>query len=274
MPVGLIRFHCGFGSLFCKQLVWVLCHVSSWCSSLDFLRTPGAKQHNGLIARNDQFSGHRLSVTVMTSSWSDGRRGPLGICFPKGMLKATKVEEWNEKHRGRAYLFSSEKRTHFMSGETWVLLQQKLFGDAFAMQRKVHKLSQSVEGLILADAWTGYHSFILHGVEWSQGFVVEDQPGPPTFRTTRRLVKQLSTGRPTASHLQSKDGSVRLFRRSLRSGFVGQKAVPWDVNSTQRASGASCAANGNSGRPNIGSVGVYATCSAMVAFIFCSSKPL
>jgi len=133
--------------------------VSSWCSSLDFLRTPGAKQHNGLIARNDHFSGHRLSVTVMTSSWSDGRRGPLGICFPKGMLKATKVEEWNEKHRGRAYLFSSEKRTHFMSGETWVLLQQKLFGDAFAMQRKVHKLSQSVEGLILADAWTGYHSF-------------------------------------------------------------------------------------------------------------------
>ena len=72
MPVGLIRFHCGFGSLFCKQLVWVLCHVSSWCSSLDFLRTQ--EPNNTMVSLLEMITS---ADTASLSLWWLPR-GPMG----------------------------------------------------------------------------------------------------------------------------------------------------------------------------------------------------
>ena len=118
----------------------------------------GEKQHGGLIARFDNVSGCRLSLTAVTSSWSDGSAGPLGLCFPTGMIPDLQVREFNQRHRGECLLFCSERKTHVMNGETWLVLLQQLYLDAFSLQRKKHGLDKSHAGLLLVDAWTGYHS--------------------------------------------------------------------------------------------------------------------
>lgn len=119
----------------------------------------GEKQHGGLIARVDNINGSRLALTAVTSSWSDGSPGPLGLCYPGNMFNASFVAEFNQKHRGECLLFASERKTHFLNGETWLILLQQLYVDAFAVQRAKHGLDISHEGLLLVDGWTGYHSF-------------------------------------------------------------------------------------------------------------------
>lgn len=74
------------------------------------------------------------------------------------MLPKPVVQAFNAKHRGECLLFSSERKTHFMRGETWLLLLQDLYGDAFSIQRKKHGLRWEDTGLILSDGWTGYSS--------------------------------------------------------------------------------------------------------------------
>lgn len=127
------------------------------------LRVP--KEKGGLIARHDHFAGSRLSITAVTSSWSDGTAGPLGLCYPRGMIKAKQVEEFNLRNKGRALLFCSEKKSHFMDGESFIIMMREMLSDGFSLQRRRHKLSSETEGLILADGWTGYHS-------WSSGLNV------------------------------------------------------------------------------------------------------
>ena len=51
----------------------------------------GKKQHNHIIARSDNFGGARQSITAITSTWSDGTGGPLGLCFPEGAYKQKQV---------------------------------------------------------------------------------------------------------------------------------------------------------------------------------------
>lgn len=119
----------------------------------------GKVQHKGIIARTDNFSGWRKSVTVMTSLWSDGSRGPLAICIAEGFLKPQVIEEFNSRHRGTCYIFTSYGKTHFMSGESLIRYMKGVLTDAFALQRAKHSLSDSCRGLLLYDAWTGYHTF-------------------------------------------------------------------------------------------------------------------
>lgn len=117
----------------------------------------GEKQHGGLIARHDAFPGHRFSITAVTSSWSDGSAGPLGLCVPDGALSKAFMEQWNSDHLGTAYVFTSERKGHFMTGATFLQLLQELVTPALALQRKKLHLDHSVPALILADAWSGYH---------------------------------------------------------------------------------------------------------------------
>ena len=92
----------------------------------------------------------------MTSSWADGSAGPLGICYPQGAFKQSEVSRFNSKHKGVALLFCSEKRTHFMCAETFVVLPQDLYTHAYAAQREKYGISISTPGMLLADAWSGY----------------------------------------------------------------------------------------------------------------------
>lgn len=68
------------------------------------------------------------------------------------------VNDFNTKNRGHALLFCSERKTHFMNGETWLLLLQHLYTDSYAIQRMRHGLGKEHEGLLLVDGWTGYFS--------------------------------------------------------------------------------------------------------------------
>ena len=57
------------------------------------------------MARHDQFSGHRVSITPVTSSWSDGTAGPLGLCIPRAMMSDAEVEEKVEQPSLRSRSF-------------------------------------------------------------------------------------------------------------------------------------------------------------------------
>lgn len=122
-----------------------------------FTSRQGAKQHGHKIARTDAFPTARLSITAVTSSWSDGSAGPLGLCVPQGMVKQDVMDSFNAAHRGHAFMFSSLHKGHFMNGATFITLMKGMLSDAFALQRQRYQLASSVKGLILCDAWTGFH---------------------------------------------------------------------------------------------------------------------
>lgn len=118
----------------------------------------GAKQHNGQVARHDQFPGHRVSITAVTSSWSNGTAGPLALIMPAGMMKQSLIDEWNVRHRGHSWICTTGRGTHFMNSSTFVAMLQGLLSDAFDVQRRKLRLAHSVRGLLLTDGWTGYHA--------------------------------------------------------------------------------------------------------------------
>ena len=95
----------------------------------------------------------------MTSTWSDGSRGPLGICIPENFIDADTVGRFNANHRGQCYVFSSQSPSHFMSAESMIRYLKGVVTDAIGLQRKKYKLAPSIRGLLLYDGWTGYHSF-------------------------------------------------------------------------------------------------------------------
>lgn len=152
-----------------------------WRQALRFSKTlfikgkQRKKQQNHLIARSDFFPGSRLSITCLTSTWSDGSCGPLGLCIPESCgMQQEAIERFNLDHQGIAYIFSSGSHTHFMNGESFVDLLHGLLGHAFHLQRKRYGLSTHDKGLILADAWAGFHG---KGTEasreaWSQQHAV------------------------------------------------------------------------------------------------------
>ena len=140
----------------------------------------GKKEHGGLVARHDRFSGHRVSITAVTSSWSDGTAGPLGLCVPRAMMSDAEIQSFNANHRGRCFVFSWERRTHYMNGETFLVLLKGL--DAYTIQRRKHKLADSIRGLLLTDAWTGFHS-------WSSGLDLAVNVSLPVRKCRKSISK-------------------------------------------------------------------------------------
>lgn len=120
---------------------------------------PGAKQQGHLVSRADYFGSARQSVTAVTSVWSDGTHGPLGLCVPEQMFKDSFIEEYNRKHSGEMFIFSSESRGHFMVAGTFLTLCHGLLTAAFSKQRQKYHLDPSTPGLLLADAWSGFHAY-------------------------------------------------------------------------------------------------------------------
>ena len=94
----------------------------------------------------------------MTSTWSDGTRGPLSICCPEGFLKEEVMEQMNKQFEGELFLFSSEGRGHFMHAGTFLSLLRGCLSTAFDKQRAKYHLKHEVAGLLLADGWTGFHA--------------------------------------------------------------------------------------------------------------------
>lgn len=62
----------------------------------------------------------------LVSIWSDRTSGPLGICAPFGIYKPKMVVDFNRRFFGRAFMFSSENKSHFMCSETFLLVWPRL----------------------------------------------------------------------------------------------------------------------------------------------------
>lgn len=118
----------------------------------------GSKQHGHLIARSDYISDHRKSVTIVTSSWSSGHGGPLGICVPDSFMPQKEVDQFNAEHLGEAMIFKSETSSHFMCGETFLVMLHGLVSPALMKQRQKLGVPRDTKALLLVDAWTGFHS--------------------------------------------------------------------------------------------------------------------
>ena len=95
----------------------------------------------------------------MTTTWSDGSRGPIGISVPEAMLSSEMISELNKKFMNRAFVLSSEGKSHFMTADTWTSMLKGMMTNAFANQRKKLRLKPNVPGLLLCDGWTGFHSW-------------------------------------------------------------------------------------------------------------------
>ena len=94
-------------------------------------------------------------MTCCTSVWGDGTRGPLGICVPEGMLKASFIAGMNAKYVGKVYMFTSGSQSHFMNADTTVEFLEALVAPAYKLQRKKHKLDHSTVGMLQCDAFAG-----------------------------------------------------------------------------------------------------------------------
>ena len=77
----------------------------------------------------------RRGVTVLTTSWSDGTRGPLAFCVPDGKITPEEQRAWNVAHKGRSYVLTSGTRSHFMTADTLLQLFEQLFSPALQQQR-------------------------------------------------------------------------------------------------------------------------------------------
>ena len=112
-----------------------------------------------MSARTDFISDARKSVTVVTSSFSSGHPGPLAICVPDGFAKQSILDEFNQKWLGQAMVFTSQSSSHFMTAETFLVYLHQLITPALSRQRAILKVPKTTKALLLADAWSGFHSF-------------------------------------------------------------------------------------------------------------------
>ena len=74
-------------------------------------------------------------IQVMTSAWSTSEPGPIAISIPEGALSSEKMKEYNLANAGRSLVLSSETASHFMSGESLLVIYEQLYSAAFAQQR-------------------------------------------------------------------------------------------------------------------------------------------
>ena len=111
-----------------------------------------------MISRSDNWPSTRNSITAVTSTWSDGTRGPLALCYAPCSLKQADVDSFNREFSGECFLFSSETKSHFMTGQTLLTLMHGILTDAFQLKRDQLQVGRETMGLLLADAWTGFHS--------------------------------------------------------------------------------------------------------------------
>ncbi|CAK8989314.1 Uncharacterized protein (Fragment), partial [Durusdinium trenchii] len=137
--------------------------------------TAGEKQEGHVISRSDYVPDARKSITVVTSSWSDGTAGPLGLCFPDGSLRQEDVDTFNKTHEGVAMIFASQTSSHFMTAETFMVYLHGLLTPALSLQRKKLGVASSTMALLLCDAWTGFHA-CKNGLDAAGGFSANAQP--------------------------------------------------------------------------------------------------
>lgn len=93
-------------------------------------KTMGKKHH--------AVKGARRGITAITSTWSDGSRGPIAFCIPEGRMKVEEICAFNSRYEGRAFVLTSGTGTHFTSAETMLTVFEQLYSVALQNQRHKH----------------------------------------------------------------------------------------------------------------------------------------
>ncbi|CAK9011053.1 Uncharacterized protein (Fragment) [Durusdinium trenchii] len=113
-------------------------------------KTMGKKHH--------AVKGARRGITAITSTWSDGSRGPIAFCIPEGRMKVEEICAFNSRYEGRAFVLTSGTGTHFTSAETMLTVFEQLYSVALQNQRHKHSLDEKSKAAFICDAWTGFFS--------------------------------------------------------------------------------------------------------------------
>ena len=108
--------------------------------------------------RVDAIRNWRKSMTVITSTWGNGTRGPLAFCCPDGMISREFRESFNAANQGTFYIMCSGTPSHFTNSETNFELFEKLYTPAYKLQRAILGLTHADTGLIICDACPSVHS--------------------------------------------------------------------------------------------------------------------
>lgn len=72
---------------------------------------------------------------AMTSTWSDGSRGPICFSCPEGSIDATTIRKFNDEHVGTAMILTSGSKTHYMTSDVMLQVMEQLYSAALSMQR-------------------------------------------------------------------------------------------------------------------------------------------
>lgn len=109
------------------------------------------KHREGLEGKDEVFvvpvTQDRMPHTCTTSIWGNGAKGPLTLVFGEGQFPRRLIDSLNAKYRGKAYVMTSGRDTHFMDTDSTIHMWDNVFGPAIAQRRaqlglgKEHKAS-------------------------------------------------------------------------------------------------------------------------------------
>ncbi|CAK9116427.1 unnamed protein product [Durusdinium trenchii] len=153
----------------------------------DLFTTQGV--HPGLLLNFDQ---------VLTSSWSDGSKGPLAFCIPEGAMTAQEIQKWNQEHEVRHFIINSHSE----------MCQR--FG--------LDINDESALCGFICDAWTGTYAE-------SRG----EAPRRNAFYTSHRVLPPRKQPGGWSSHGQPVDQLHGCFRREIRARDVAAAGMYSDL---------------------------------------------
>ncbi|CAK9114494.1 Uncharacterized protein (Fragment) [Durusdinium trenchii] len=82
--------------------------------------------------------------------------GPIAFCVAEGHISGQDIVDYNLKNYGRSMVVTSGGSSHFMTGETMMIMMEQLISPALKLQRERHGLSDQDRAALLCDAWTGF----------------------------------------------------------------------------------------------------------------------
>lgn len=99
---------------------------------------------------------------VLTTSWSDGTPGPIAFCVAEGHISGQDIVDYNLKNYGRSMVVTSGGSSHFMTGETMMIMMEQLISPALKLQRERCLSAVYVQHIPVNSANTAKQSPVLH----------------------------------------------------------------------------------------------------------------
>eukprot|EP00434_Breviolum_minutum_P043959 symbB.v1.2.039208.t1/scaffold6410.1/size18337/1 len=137
----LIRKHDVPWELICNyDQTW----VNPWRSPKSMLKRKRTKRPSRNQTRMTSIVGARAGVSICTSSFCNGDRGPLFISVTSNCLDNKWIAEMNEKSDGDYFIYKNTTGGHFMHSESTVVMYQSLLKRIYDMRRARYGLHHRV----------------------------------------------------------------------------------------------------------------------------------